>query len=389
MTFEHRKRALSMRGTTLAAATHSTWRAAVRKRTAVVLGAGLVLVAIGVRASMPWLVERYVNRELAEIGEYSGRVQDVDLAVVRGAYTVHDTTIVKVGSPAETPFLVLPVMDISLEWRALLDGELVGELVMRDPVLNLIQGESDEETQLGTGVNWPEQVRRFFPFRFNRVEVRNGTATFRAPGIEAEESLTLERLDVVLHDLTNVEERNTPVFASIRAAGDVMGDAPLALKGRMNPNESVPTFDIDLSIEGARVVEVNPWLREFVNVDAESGTFSMYTELAASNGRFEGYVKPILENPRIFRPDEAAEGPFQKVWEALVEIGTQILKDPEQNQVATEVPLSGALENPDADVLTAIVGLLRNAFVNAVSHSLENDVGLRDVEVGPESEEND
>lgn len=360
----------------------------VQKKTAAAIGAGIVLSALGVRAAMPWFVERYVNRQLAEIGEYSGRVVDVDLALVRGAYTVHDLTIVKVGSGAE-PFLELPLMDISLEWRALLDGELVGELVMRNPVLNLIQGESDEETQLGTGVNWPEQVRRFFPFRFNRVEVQNGTATFRAPGIDADESLTLERLDAVLRDLTNVEERNTPAFASIRAQGAVMGDAPITLNGRMNPNASSPTFDVDLTIEGASVVEVNPWLREFVNVDAESGTFSMYTELAASNGRFEGYVKPILENPRIFRPGEQTEGPFQKAWEALVEIGTQILKNPEQDQVATELPLSGELEDPDADMLTALVGLLRNAFVNAAAHALERDVGLRDVQVGSASEEND
>lgn len=359
-----------------------------QKKTAAAVGTGIVLAAVAIRASMPWFVERYVNRQLAEIDEYSGRVEDVDLALVRGAYTVHDVTIVKIGSDAE-PFLALPLMDVSLEWRALLDGELVGELVMRNPVLNLIQGESDEDTQLGTGVNWPEHVRRFFPFRFNRVEVRNGTATFRAPGIEAEESLTLERLDVVLRDLTNVEERNTPAFASVRAQGAVIGDAPITLIGRMNPNESAPTFDIDLSIEGARVVEVNPWLREFVNVDAESGTFSMYTELAASNGRFEGYVKPILENPRIFQPGEPADGPFQKAWEALVEIGTQILKNPEQDQVATELPLSGELEDPDADVLTALVGLLRNAFVNAVSHALEHDVGLGDVQVGTASEEDD
>jgi Domain of Unknown Function (DUF748) len=360
----------------------------VRKRTGAAVIAGILLAAVAIRATMPVLVERYVNRQLADIGEYSGNVENVDLALVRGAYTVHDLTIVKVASTAETPFLELPAMDISLEWRALLDGELVGELVMRGPLLNLIQGETDEETQLGTGVNWPEQVRRFFPFRFNTVEVQDGKATFRAPGIEAEESLVLERLDVMLRDLTNVEERDAPAFATIRARGTVMGDAPIALDGRMNPNESLPTFDINLSLEGARVVEVNPWLREFINVDAESGTFSMYTELAASEGRFEGYVKPIIENPRIFRMDEEADGPFQKAWEALVEIGTQILKNPEEDQVATELPLSGELEDPEVDLVTALVGLLRNAFVNALSHALENDVGLRDVQVeSAESEE--
>lgn len=352
-----------------------------RKTNAFWLVAAIVAVGVGVRAAMPWAVERYVDRQLAAIGEYSGRVADVDLALLRGAYTVDGLTLVKTGSTAETPFLELPLMEISLEWRALLDGELVGELVMRSPRLNLIQGESDEDTQLGTGVNWPEQVRRFFPFRFNAVEVRDGTATFRAPGIEAGQSLTVERLDVLLHDLTNVDERRSAAFASIDARGAVMGNAPILLRGRLDPNESLPTFDIDFSIEGAEIVEANPWLREFVNVDAETGTFSLYAELAASEGRFEGYVKPLLDNPSLFRLDEPAEGPFQKAWEALVGLGAEILKNPETDQVATEVPLSGRMDDPDIDLLAAMVGLLRNAFVSALSQALEHDVGLRDVRI--------
>src|SRR5690606_35078034 len=113
----------------------------VRKTNAFWLIAALAAVLVAARAAMPWAVERYVDRQLAEIGDYSGRVADVDLALLRGAYTLEGLTIVKIGSTAETPFLALPQMDISLEWRALLDGELVGELVMRSPRLNLIQGE--------------------------------------------------------------------------------------------------------------------------------------------------------------------------------------------------------------------------------------------------------
>lgn len=352
-----------------------------RKRAAAAVIGGLAGLALAARAAMPWAVERYLNGELADIGGYSGQVSGVDLALIRGAYTVHDLTIVKNGSPAEAPFLTTPEMHISVEWRALVDGELVGELTLIEPLVNLIQGETDESSQLGTGVNWPAQVRRFFPFRFNSVDVQQGRVTFRAPGIEAEESLTLEALDVMLEDLTNVEERDTPAYATLDARGTVIGDAPITLSGRLNPNASLPTFDFDLQIENARVVEVNPWLREFINVDAESGTFSMYAELAAANGRFEGYVKPIIEDPQIFELGESADGPFQKAWEALVEVGTQILKNPEKDQVAAEVPLSGELEDPDVDLLSTIVTLLRNAFISALSHSIENDIQLRDVDL--------
>lgn len=352
-----------------------------RRPTVILLSvAAAAAILAGLRAGLPWAVERYANRQLATMGEYTGRVTNVDLSILRGAYTLHGITIVKVGSKAESPFLDLEQMDISLQWRALLDRELVGELVMQRPILNLVQGESERDTQLGAGVNWPEQVRRFFPFRFNVVEVHDGRTTFRAPGIEADESLTLESLQVVLRDLTNVNERQSAAFASVDVTGRLMGDAPLRLTGHIDPNESMPTFDMNMSIEGAEVVKANPWLKEFVNADAESGTFSMYAELAAAQGRFEGYVKPIIENPRIFEPDEPASGPFQKAWEGLVEIAARLLTNREENQVATEVPLAGDLENPSADVLTAAVNLFRNAFVTAFSHALEESVGLADVQ---------
>ena len=345
-----------------------------------------VLIAAGVllRAMMPWAVGRYVNKQLADMGDYRGHVSDVDIALVRGAYTLRDATVIKREAQTEQPFLVLPRMDISLEWSALFDGELVGEIQMQNPVVNLIQGERDEDSQTGAGVNWPEEVRKLFPFRFNRVEIAGGTATFRAPGIEADESLKLHNLNVVLNNLTNVEERDAPTFADFDVNGRVMENAPLTIKGHINPNAQQPTFDVNMSLQGAPLVEANPWLEEFLNVDAEQGEFSMYAELAAADGRFKGYIKPLLENVEIFRLDEPASGPLQKAWEALVDLVGEILTNPEEDQVATQIPFEGDIESPDAGILAAAMNLLRNAFVAAFTHSLEGSVSLEDVEAGDE-----
>lgn len=358
-----------------------------RALTALIAVGAVAAILVAARAALPHVLKSYINDHLTDIGEYSGRIEDVDVALLRGAYVVEGLTIIKIDSEAEEPFVDIERMDVSLQWDALLHAELVGELIMDQPLLNLIQGETDRDTQLGTGVNWPDQVREFFPFRFNVVEVRNGIATFRAPGIDVEESLTVQDLQVVLRDLTNVREREDPAFASLEAEGLVMGGAPISISGELDPNESMPTFDMNMSIEGARLTEANPWLRQFIGVDAEHGVFSMYAEVATSQGRFEGYIKPILEDPQIFELGEEAGGPFQKAWEALVEIGMNIFKNREEDQVATEIPFSGELEDPEADLLATAVNLLRNAFVSAFSHSLEGKVGLRDVQIGASADD--
>ena len=332
------------------------------RRAAFVIGV-LIVVGIAARLAAPTLVERYVNRSLADMGEYRGTVSGVTLHLLAGGYVLRDLTVVKIDSKSETPFAAMPAMDLTLQWRALFRGRAVGEVVMHDPVLNFVQGPSNEQQQLGTGVNWPQEIRDLSPFKLNVVEARNGLVTFRAPGISTNDSLTIRDFQMRLRNLTNVQDVAEPAFAEIDVRGGIMGNAPLVLTGRIDPNEMAPTFDIDMSIEGARLVDVNPWLREFLKVDAEDGVFSMYSELAAYEGKFEGYVRPILENPKFTDTSDNEKGPFRKVWEGLVNVAAKILENKQEQQVATQIPLRGEFQDPDVDILTTIVNLLRNAFV--------------------------
>src|SRR5262245_923437 len=348
------------------------------RRAAIVIGV-LAVVGVAARLAAPTVVEHYVNRQLADMGEYRGTISGVELHLLAGGYVLRDLTIVEVDGTTETPFCAMPAMDLTLQWRALFRGQAVGEVVMHDAVLNFVQGPSDEQQQLGTGVNWPQEIRDLFPFRLNVVEARNGLVTFRAPGISTDDSLTIRDFQMRLRNLTNVQDVAEPAFAEIDVRGGMMGNAPVTLTGRIDPNEAKPTFDVDFSLEGARLVDVNPWLREFLKADAEMGVFSMYAELAAAEGRFEGYARPILEDPKFVAKHED-EGPVRKAWEGLVNLAAKILENKQEEQVATQIPLRGELNDPDVDILTSMVNLLRNAFVAAFSHSLEGSIDLRSVE---------
>jgi hypothetical protein len=349
------------------------------RRTLLVLGI-VAVVAVAARLAAPFAVERYVNRALSDMGEYTGSVGEIELSLIRGGYVLHNLEIVKRDAAADTPpFASIPAMDLALQWRALFKGRAVGEALLHEPQLNLVQSEANEEKQLGAGVNWPQEVRDLFPFQLNTLEARDGLVTFSAPGISTNDSLTMRGLQMQLLNLTNVQDLDEPAFADIDVRGQIMGNAPITLVGSIDPNEQTPTFDVDLTIEGARLVDVNPWLREFLKVDAESGAFSMYSELAAAEGRFEGYVRPILEDPKFLSSDDKGEGPFRKVWEGLVNLAAKILENKQEDQVATQIPLRGEIEDPQAGIVTAMVNLVRNAFVAAFSHSLEGSINLRDV----------
>src|SRR5215468_5325415 len=93
----------------------------------------VVGVLVAARLAVPFVVERYVNRSLASMGDYHGRVAGVDLALWRGGYVLRDITVVKSAAPgkgSDTPFATLPRMDVTLQWPALFHGRAVGEIVM-------------------------------------------------------------------------------------------------------------------------------------------------------------------------------------------------------------------------------------------------------------------
>src|SRR5690606_38457217 len=84
----------------------------------------LLLVLIAFRLYLPTLVKNYVNKVLADLPGYYGHVEDIDIALIRGAYVINELYLNKVEAETQIPFINLPKTDISIEWKSLLKGEI-------------------------------------------------------------------------------------------------------------------------------------------------------------------------------------------------------------------------------------------------------------------------
>jgi uncharacterized protein YhdP len=351
-----------------------------RRRDKILWAVGaVVVVLVAARIAFPYVVKDWVNRKLAAIEAYDGHVNDVDISLLRGAYSMDGIRITKTGIDQSEPFFDADSIDFSVEWRSLLRGRLVSESVIFSPNLNLVQAEADEDSQLGTEENWGEQLEALFPFEFNTIVVRDGVITFSAPGIDTKDAITATDVDGQIDNLTNVEKSGEESFATFEATATVLDSGSAAVAGSANPLAETPTFDVNLTVKNVQLPEVNPWLREYVSADAEAGNFELYTELAAADGKFEGYAKPILQNVDIYSSEEPEDNPFKRLWEGLVDFAAEILEDEGSEQVAARVPFSGTIDDPDASLLQTVVSVLRNAFVSAFARSLEGSVSIRDV----------
>src|SRR6478736_1951346 len=86
-----------------------------RKKLVIILGSLLVLL-IALRIALPYILLKLVNKELQNIPGYTGHVDDIDVALMRGAYKIKMIKLEKTSGKVPVPFFSAPLIDLSLQW---------------------------------------------------------------------------------------------------------------------------------------------------------------------------------------------------------------------------------------------------------------------------------
>ncbi|MEJ0103617.1 MAG: hypothetical protein WDO19_14165 [Bacteroidota bacterium] len=79
-----------------------------KKKIAWIIIGSFILLLVGFRIALPYILLRFVNRELTRIDGYTGKVEDIDVALFRGAYTIKRIHLDKTGGKIPVPFFCRP-----------------------------------------------------------------------------------------------------------------------------------------------------------------------------------------------------------------------------------------------------------------------------------------
>src|SRR5688572_140106 len=152
-----------------------------RRRNKYLLIIGIVVVVlIGARIALEPILLDYANDKLDALPAYGGHIGDIDLSLLRGGYDIQGIEIVKTGAGQPVPFFKADRIAATVEWRSLLRGSLVAEGDLYRPQVNLVKAESEQKSQLGKEVNWVDQFKELFPFRFNTVRSEEHTSELQS-----------------------------------------------------------------------------------------------------------------------------------------------------------------------------------------------------------------
>src|SRR6185295_1250855 len=184
---------------------------------------GIAVVLVIVRALLPTLVQRYVNKTLNSIPEYSGHVGDVDLNLWRGAYEIEDVSLVKSSGKVPVPLFSSPKVDLSVEWRQLWKGKFVGEIELQEPEINCVSAPTAEGKQGSVDASWIDRVKDLFPLKLNRVTVHEGSVHYRDFHSSPKVNLDLKEVEGVATNLTNHPTPGVELPATMHANGLMPG----------------------------------------------------------------------------------------------------------------------------------------------------------------------
>ncbi|UFH57426.1 DUF748 domain-containing protein [Spirosoma sp. KNUC1025] len=349
------------------------------KRTPKILISLLVLLIIA-RLLLPYFVLRYVNKTLADMGDYTGHVEDIDIHLIRGAYQLDNLRIRKVVSKLKKPFLYIPKTDLSVEWKSLIKGELVSEVECYEPQLSFAFSENEASSQTGTEVDWTAFLKKLLPISINRFAVIDGTINLTSLITQPRADLSLHTFRGEIRNIRNVEDKQNKLPSPVTATGNVPGyGGTMVFKANMNLLKPVPDFDYNLMFTEIQLVKLNALARSYANLDFEQGTVSVYSEMAMLDKKLTGYLKPLTKGMKIFKINEHENRSVGKFFTELVaQAGIAVLKNQKHDQVATRIPLEGTIDNIDTFLWPTIFGVLRNAYIEAFRSEFDNSITVND-----------
>ena len=356
-----------------------------KKKKAFYFFIGFIVLIVIARLVLPYVVLHLVNKNLATMKGYYGHVNDIDLAIIRGAYKVDSIYLDKKDTITnkQTPFFAASLIDLSVEWKSLFHGSIVGEVVLNKPGLRFTKDKVEPKDVARDSSDLKELLDDFMPLRINRCEIVNGRVQYIDESTKPRVDVQMTNINLLAQNLRNSYDSTVVLPATIDATAELY-EGHLTFDAKANPLSVSPTFDMSAELKNTNMVKLNDFFQAYAKVDVNKGLFGLYTEVAAKDKKFAGYVKPIIKDLDVLGKEDRKDNIIRKLWEGLVGTVGEVFENQPKDQLATKIPFKGNLDDPQTNVWYALTNVLQNAFIHALQPTIDNEITIGSVKIDNE-----
>jgi hypothetical protein len=346
------------------------------------LGLTLAALLVILYILAPFIIKHYLNfRVLNDMGSYSGHVEDVDLGIIDGEYLLKDLIIKRDTEKNPVDFFTVETFAIALSWEGLRHGEVLTRVKLTKPELTFLDANKKEDQQTGEGTNWLSVFEEILPVTLHKLVIHDGIIRFQNLDTTPTVNIAVEEIDAELTNLTNVKDADGRRVASATLTGQLFGDSPLTAKADFDPFD-FNDFEFAADAKNVRINRLNDFARAYANIDFKSGHGQIFAEISARDRELNGYIKPLFEDINIasWQQDVEQQGdnPLQLLWEAGWGLISALITNIESDKVATQIDIKGSLEDTDISSWQAVLGVLHNAFIDALHSRYDKITPLTD-----------
>ena len=298
-----------------------------------------------------------------------------------GRFTVEDIALAELSALLTESGVF--VSDGSLNASGYLDYRDAGnalyfeDLVLRDFWFDYVLGDkgveqdaeqkSDtEETVETLEGSDPEGLRLYI----DRLLV-GGTFGFVNQRADPEYRVFLEDAQFSVYNYSNEFHEGV---AEIHLEGLFMGSGETLGTATFRPLGEYPEFDLALEINETQLTSLNDVLLAYGNFDVQDGHFSFFTELSVADGYIDGYMRPLFGDMEVHDGRDEDDTLIDGLYETAIGAITSLMENVPRDEVATQIDISGPLDDPEMSTWEIIWGLIQNAFFEAILPGFESEL---------------
>lgn len=226
----------------------------------------VVAVLLVIRLILPFAVLRFANNKLADMPGYYGHIDDIDMAIIRGAYQIDSVYLDKVDSVTQerTPLFSASHIDLAIEWKPLFKGKLVGKVTIDDPAITFTKEKAEPEQLQQDSTSFKDVADGLMPLNINRLQINNGSVHYIDSLSKPPVNIRMTDIHVTALNLQNSYDSAALLPARIRADAQVY-KGQLSIDVKLNPLAREPTFDLNAELKDTDLTELNKFFEAYAN----------------------------------------------------------------------------------------------------------------------------
>jgi len=215
----------------------------------------------------------------ASLKGYKVRLGKLRFHPLGGSLDLIDWTIVQDAQP-DPPVAYIPRLHASVQWLALLHGQVVADFRFDQPRLYLdfrhVKAEARDRTPIKER-GWQDAALAIYPFEVNLLRIEGGDITYAEQG--PLEPLRIANLDFRAENIRNIHSRDRTYPSDVRLDATIQDSAHLRVDGKADfLAEPYAGMKATIALDGLRLDCLKPILHHY-DLSVRRGTLSAHGEI--------------------------------------------------------------------------------------------------------------